>query len=73
MKIDLFIKNIICKYILKIYNSHYGLTMLQFQILTEKDRQEAQTLEIKRRAEEERKRRLLNAKSRLIGVCTFEK
>lgn len=43
--------------------------MLSFQVMTEKDRREAAAIEKKRALEEERKKRIFNPHSRLIGVC----
>ncbi|KAF5285339.1 hypothetical protein FQA39_LY04438 [Lamprigera yunnana] len=41
--------------------------MLQFQLMTEKDRREAAAIELRRAREEERKKRIFNPKTRLIG------
>lgn len=42
--------------------------MLQFQLMTEKDRREAAAIEKRRAADEERKQRIFNPRQRLIGV-----
>ncbi|KAK4886243.1 hypothetical protein RN001_002514 [Aquatica leii] len=42
--------------------------MLQFQLMTEKDRREAAAIEKRRAQEEERKKRIFDAKTRLIGA-----
>lgn len=42
--------------------------MLSFQVMTEKDRREAAAIERRRALEEERKKRIFNPHSRLIGV-----
>lgn len=42
--------------------------MLNFQLMTEKDRQEAALIERKRAIEEERKKRIFNPRARLFGV-----
>ncbi|CAG9762832.1 unnamed protein product [Ceutorhynchus assimilis] len=42
--------------------------MLKFQLMTEKDRREAAYIERRRIQEEERKKRILNPRARLIGV-----
>lgn len=49
--------------------------MLKFQLMTEQDRKEAAKIERKRQIEAERKKRIFNARARLIGVdyCALEK
>ncbi|KAB0799619.1 hypothetical protein PPYR_07499 [Photinus pyralis] len=42
--------------------------MLQFQLMTEKDRREAAAIERRRAIEEERKKRIFNPKQRIIGT-----
>ncbi|KAK9753371.1 RIB43A [Popillia japonica] len=42
--------------------------MLNFQLMTEKDRQEAALIERKRAIEEERKKRIFNPRARLFGI-----
>lgn len=42
--------------------------MLNFQLMTDKDRKEAALIERKRAIEEERKKRIFNPRTRLFGV-----
>lgn len=42
--------------------------MLNFELMTEKDRKEAAAIERRRRMEDERKKRIFDPKTRLFGV-----